>query len=401
MPERHTLLVVDDEPDVIKSVQDLLRFDYRVLGATRATEALKLMSYEEVHVVMSDQRMPEMSGIEFLHRVHEEYPDAVRLLFTGYTDTKTIIEAINEGHVYRYITKPWDTDEFRSVIRDAVERYDLAGDRRQLLADLTKKNEELERANKLRLAFIEVASHELRTPVTILAGMAQFLHETPDLPPSLFEGIDSMYHSSQRLQELMEQIITMLQAGQFQHQRKAEYTNLSSLLATAIHDIRPFLQKRKQTLVEDYPHWPEDLGNIVLDPEKIRDCLNHLLLNAIKFTPDEGTIMVSARRTPSGGAEIRVSDTGTGIDPAILPHIFEPFFAGFDIAHHASGKFEYQSKGIGLGLSVVKAFVEMHGGTIAVETEVGQGTTVTITLPETFGTEQEDEEEPFAEEALF
>jgi signal transduction histidine kinase len=378
-------LVVDDEPDVVKSVQDLLRRDYRVLGATRAEEGLQRLREEEVHVVMSDQRMPEMTGVEFLHRVRDEYPGAVRLLFTGYADMRSVIDAINQGHVYRYITKPWDTDELQSLVRAAVDRYELTAERRRLLAALREKNEELEKANDLKLAFIEVASHELRTPVTIVAGIAQFLSETPDLPLPLLELINSLHHSSQRLQELMEQIITMLQAGQFQQKLEPRYANLSSLLATAIDDVRPLIQKRRQTLVEDYPHWTEDLGSIVVDAAKIRDCLNHLLLNAVKFTPDEGTITVWARRTEGGEAEIRVSDTGTGIDPAILPHIFEPFFAGFDVAHHTSGRFEYQSKGIGLGLSVVKTFVEMHGGTITVQTEVGSGTTFLITLPGGFG----------------
>ena len=94
---RHTILVVDDEPDVVKSVQDLLRLDYRVLGATRASEGLRLLESEEVHVVMSDQRMPEMPGVQFLNRVRGEYPEAIRLLFTGYADIKAVIDAINQG----------------------------------------------------------------------------------------------------------------------------------------------------------------------------------------------------------------------------------------------------------------------------------------------------------------
>jgi signal transduction histidine kinase len=393
MPERHTLLVVDDEAEVVRSIQDLLRRDYRVLGATRAEEGLRLLGTEEVHVVMSDQRMPEMTGVEFLHRVRDEHPDAVRLLFTGYADIQAVMDAINEGHVYRYINKPWNPDDLQAVIKGAVERYELVSERKHLLEELQKKNTELERANSLKVAFIEVASHELRTPVTILAGMAQFLYETRELPRAAQECVDSIHNSSQRLQEMTEQIILMLQAGQFQHQVQLQYTNLSSVVTTAIDDIRPFIEKRRQHLIEDFPQWPEDLGTMAIDAPKMRDVLNHLLLNAIKFTPDEGTITVWARRTEGVGAEIRVSDTGTGIAPDLLPHIFEPFFAGFDIAHHASGRYEYKSKGMGLGLSVVKSFVEMHGGTITVDTEVEKGTTFTITLPENFVPAKTDEEE--------
>src|SRR5438270_7537631 len=144
---RHTILVVDDEPDVVKSVQDLLRFDYKVLGTTRATEGFRLMQSEEVHVVMSDQRMPEMTGVQFLNRIRGVYPEAVRLLFTGYADLRAVIDAINQGNVYRYITKPWDPDELAGVIREACERYDLLVERRMLLDALRQKNTELEAAN--------------------------------------------------------------------------------------------------------------------------------------------------------------------------------------------------------------------------------------------------------------
>src|SRR5687768_17932595 len=158
---RHTILVVDDEPDVVKSVQDLLRYDYRVLGATSAAEGLKIMEENEVHCVMTDQRMPETTGVEFLTHVRGEHPDAVRLLFTGYADIRAVIDAINQGNVFRYITKPWDPDELQTVIRQAVERYDMMVERKKLLTILQQQNKELERtnvelvrANELKQAFI-------------------------------------------------------------------------------------------------------------------------------------------------------------------------------------------------------------------------------------------------------
>jgi signal transduction histidine kinase len=106
-----------------------------------------------------------------------------------------------------------------------------------------------------------------------------------------------------------------------------------------------------------------------------------LLVNAIKFTPDGGTIRLSARRLPDGGAEIQVSDTGVGIDPVSLARIFDPFFTRFDVSRHASGVYEFDRRGLGLGLSLVKAFVELHGGHVKVESEIDKGSTFTITLP--------------------
>src|SRR6516165_2142435 len=129
---KHCLLVVDDEPDLVHSVQDLLRFDYRVLGATRAVDGLNIMEREQVHIVMTDQRMPEMTGVEFLKRLRETHPDVIRLLFTAYADIKAVVDAINQGSVYRYITKPWDPDELEMVVRQAVEKHDLVVEKSRL-----------------------------------------------------------------------------------------------------------------------------------------------------------------------------------------------------------------------------------------------------------------------------
>jgi DNA-binding NtrC family response regulator len=126
---------------------------------------------------MTDQRMPEMTGVEFLSRLRGDHPDAMRLLFTGYADIKAVVDAINHGNVYRYITKPWDPDELQTVIRQACERYDLLVERKRLTFDAAGTEpgpgagqRELRRANELKYAFIQVASHELRTPLAILQG---------------------------------------------------------------------------------------------------------------------------------------------------------------------------------------------------------------------------------------
>jgi signal transduction histidine kinase len=105
-----------------------------------------------------------------------------------------------------------------------------------------------------------------------------------------------------------------------------------------------------------------------------------LLMNAIKFTPDGGTIRLSAERLPAG-VRIEVADTGMGIDAATRARLFEPFFTRSDTEHHCSGTFEYDRRGLGLGLAVARAFVDMHKGRIDVDSQPGQGTRFTITLP--------------------
>ena len=385
--KRHAILVVDDEPDVVQSVKDLLRLDYDVYGAIRAADGLKILEENPIDVVMSDQRMPEMTGVEFLKHVRDPHPDATRLLFTGYADIHAVIDAINQGNVYRYIQKPWDPDELQTIIREACERHDLIVQRKELMAELERKNTELETANKelleaneLKSAFIQVASHELRTPLAIGMGFAELAIRQKELREPLRDWIDRTHRALKRLSELVNQITSMLESGQFDQRLIRREIDLAGVVREAVDDVRPFIEMRRQKLVEKVP---DSLGTMSVDVEKIRDSVNHLVLNAVKFTPDQGAITISAERTGDGGASIRVSDTGCGIDPAHLPRIGEAFFTGFDVTRHSSGKFEHGKQGLGLGLSVVKSFVDMHGGKLEVGSELGCGTTVTITLPPT------------------
>ncbi len=378
MSRRHTLLVVDDEPDVVQSVQDLLRLDYKVLGATRAKEGLRILQEQEVHLVMTDQRMPEMTGVEFLGHVRGDHPEAIRLLFTGYADIKAVIDAINQGNVYRYITKPWDPDDLQIVIRQAAEQYDLLVERKRLLAELQVKNQELFKANEIKEAFIRVASHELRTPLTILYGLTQLALSTPGLVQPWLDWLRNSLKASERLNRLVDQLTKMLLAGQFERPLEKRPTELVPLLKQAAQDVRPFVEQRRQELSLKLD---VDLGTLNIEAPKIRDSVEHLLLNAIKFTPDQGNICLAAHKNPDGAVEITITDCGVGIDPAHLPHVFKPFFTSFDVSRHSSGQFEFGRRGLGLGLSLVKAFVEMHGGRVEASSEPGKGTTFTITLP--------------------
>jgi signal transduction histidine kinase len=402
--KRHTVLVVDDEPDVLKSVKDLLRLDYRVLTTTQAAEAISVMEREEVHVVMTDQRMPQMTGVEFLHRVRGAHPDAIRLLFTGYADIRAVIDAINQGNVFRYITKPWDPDELQSIIREACERYDLLVERRDLLEQLQEKNAALEKANaellrasELKTAFIKVASHELRTPLAILLGLTGMLQRSSAAVEGGAGGgsgngaggsaggggggggnwANRANDAALRLQRLVDQIIQQLRNEQFDRPHQRQTVDIAELLRQAADDVRPFADRRRQQLALELP---ADIGTAELDASHVRDAVNHLLLNAIKFTPDGGHILLAAR-TAGEAVEILIKDDGVGIEPAALCQLFQPFFTELDVSHHSSGQFGFGNRGLGLGLSIVKGFIEMHGGSVRVESQPGKGSLFTITLP--------------------
>lgn len=120
------MLVVDDEPDNLDLLYRTFRRDFKVLRAESGIEALEVLSQEgEVAVIISDQRMPEMKGTEFLSKTVPDFPDTVRIILTGFTDVEDLVDAINAGQVYRYITKPWDPEELKHVVERASETYDL------------------------------------------------------------------------------------------------------------------------------------------------------------------------------------------------------------------------------------------------------------------------------------
>jgi DNA-binding NtrC family response regulator len=130
------ILVVDDEGEILYSLRGLLRKDYEFHTAQGGYEGLRVLERTPIQVVMADQRMPEMTGVDFLAQVRARYPDVTRLLLTGYADLRAVTDAINQGQVFRYITKPWDADELLRVLREACGQHERVAERRRLLTDL-------------------------------------------------------------------------------------------------------------------------------------------------------------------------------------------------------------------------------------------------------------------------
>ncbi len=141
--KKHCLLVVDDEPDVCDSVYDLLRHEFRVLKAASGEDGARLMREHDVHIIMTDQRMPRVTGVELLKNVRTKYPQAVRMLFTGFADLEAIIDAINQGHIFKFVKKPWLPEELLNAVREAGIEYDHLVDHAEQTAQLLAELESL------------------------------------------------------------------------------------------------------------------------------------------------------------------------------------------------------------------------------------------------------------------
>ena len=353
---------------MLDSVRDWLRISYRVITFQRGAEALEYLKGDQLaDVILCDQRMPEMTGVEVLCQAKAVRPETTRLLFTAYMDIRTVIDAINEGHVFRYIAKPCDPDELAVVVRQAVEHRHLIVEKTRLLAELKESNARLLEANRLKGAFIEVASHELNTPVTVMLGMIDLWKMSQAQNASAMERqwVDRIGAAAGRLAKTVEKMLKLIRNRELSQSVDLQPIELEPLVRQAIADLSPYLERRSQAVsVSIEP----DIGPIEADGSKISDVLTNLLANAVKFTPDGGTIRLEVRAEPPGGDWIRVSvrDQGAGVTQADQQYVFEPFFTGFDTLRHSSGEYEFGKRGIGLGLWLVKTFVELHGGRVEV-----------------------------------
>jgi len=383
---RHTLLIVDDEVDVLESLRHQFHRTYRVLTAGSGGQAVSVLDANEVQLILSDQRMPGMQGDSFLSQARRLQPDAIRMLFTGYADIQAVINAVNEGHIFRYILKPWDTVELEGIIRQAAEQYDLLAERKRLIAELQAANaqllhanEELARAGQLKTAFIEVASHEFNTPITLVLGLTELLKmANPNPADDEREILRQITASGRQLSRLVTSMLTLLRAEDFRRTLQRSPVELSGLIQNVVDQVRPFIHARQLHL---HLAVAGDLGTFEVDADKISAVLVNLLTNAIKFTPDQGQIELSAKLDDGDEARICVADRGVGLEPQALKHLFQPFFTQFDPSRHSSGDFGFCKRGLGLGLSISKQFVEMHGGEISAESAAEGGTRITVRLP--------------------
>ena len=269
------------------------------------------------------------------------------------------------------------TGEFRPEVIELLKTFAtqsvLAIQNARLFREIEDKSRQIEAANRHKSEFLANMSHELRTPLNAIIGFSEVLGERlfGELNEKQAEYTDDILSSGRHLLSLINEILDLskVEAG------RMELELATFDLPLAIDNARTFVRERatKHGINLDVTV-DERLGDFVGDERKIKQILLNLLSNAVKFTPEGGRIGINARQA-DGSVEISVSDTGIGIAPEDQPKIFEEFRqVGSDYAH--------KIEGTGLGLTLAKKFVELHGGKIWVESEVGKGSTFSFSLPE-------------------
>ena len=270
--------------------------------------------------------------------------------------------------VTRDITDRKRADEMRqSLFEQREARLQAEEERRKVEASYAAAQE----ANRAKDEFLMTLSHELRTPMTAILGWSRLLPTLPAGDPMVKEAIASIGRSAELQAQLIDDVLDVSRIISGKLRLNRESMDVSRLLRGSVESVRVMAQGRGVALVGKFP---EDLGTIVADPTRIQQVVWNLLTNAIKFTPKGGIVTLSGRRAASK-FEICVADTGEGIDPEFLPHMFEAFRQAENPRTRIHG-------GLGLGLSIVRYLTEAHGGTVTAESGGrGRGTSVCVTLP--------------------
>jgi len=288
------------------------------------------------------------------------------------------VPLLREDHIIGgLVVRRKSIGDFRPEVIELLKTFAtqsvLAIQNARLFREIEDKSRQIEAANRHKSEFLANMSHELRTPLNAIIGFSEVLGERlfGELNEKQAEYTDDILSSGRHLLSLINEILDLskVEAG------RMELEIATFDLPLAIDNARTFVRERatKHGITLDVAV-DERLGEFVGDERKIKQILLNLLSNAVKFTPEGGRVGINAKQT-DGAVEISVSDTGIGIAPEDQPKIFEEFRqVGFDYAH--------KSEGTGLGLTLAKKFVELHGGRIWVESEVGRGSTFSFTLPE-------------------
>jgi len=373
--EGHTILVVDDEPASLRALRRTLAPHYPVLTADGGAQALAALRRETVSLVVTDHRMPELSGIEMLARSRAEHPDVVRIVLTGYAEVEALIQAINEGAVFYYLTKPWEPHELLLAVRRGLDSLEAERRRRQLLLDLEDACARARREAEQKTRLLTTAAHELGTPLHVLGNAVDLLSGVAGVRESEWLALADRNLAWLRRSLAQMQTGFRLRAGLLRLTPRR--CDLGAGLRRLVDEMRGALAGRRLELVAA----AADGLTVHADPVWLRQVWICLLSNAVRFTPDGGRIAVAAERA-GDQIEARFEDSGIGMSPAEVAVAFEAFStAAGDLLLHASGRFEFGARGLGLGLSIARALVELQQGRIALESAPGRGTQVRVHLP--------------------
>ena len=372
------ILIIDDELGIREGCRRVLESQGYAFDMAKNFQAgVKHIQQNDYDMVLLDVMLPDGRGIDLLTPILEKDPDTVPVIITGYATIELAIEAIKRG-AYDFIAKPFNAEVLTLTVQQGLEKRQLSIEAKRLAmieqqaAELARAKEEMERLDKLKTTFMLTVAHELRSPVagaqsllrTLLRGLAGQLNDQQnDILTRIEDRLDF-------LMELIDDLLSLASSKTFDAQMPLERVTLQPIIRRVAERLEIQAESKHVKLALSIPE--ED---IVVDAseEGVERIFNNLIGNAVKYTPAGGKVEVGFENAPSG-VMISVADTGIGIPKEDLSHLGEEFF-------RAKNARKSGVKGTGLGLNIVKQYVDQFGWQIDVHSEEGEGSVFTISLP--------------------
>lgn len=362
------ILIVDDTPDNLRILTSMLQsYGYRVRPAINGQVALTAVEQTQPDLILLDIMMPGLTGYEVCAQLKSNplTRDIPVIFISALDDTLDKVKAFEIGGI-DYIVKPFQLEEVLARIENHLTLY--------------QQRREIARLNEFKDLLLRTVSHDLKNPITNIIGYSELLLEYADQAKSGSCSDRASIHAHTILERIaqtathMDQLVTRLLDLSALEEGGAELQlSLVSLHELLTRQVLDFDLPIQQKQIQLETAWPNSGTIIEADEHWLGEALSNLLGNAVKYTPDGGTIRLEAHLDEhQDDLQIIVADNGIGIPAEALPHIFERFYR---VEAHR----EYV--GSGLGLSIVESIISRHRGQIEVESELGKGTTFTVTLP--------------------
>jgi two-component system, sensor histidine kinase and response regulator len=368
------VLVVDDEPGIRSGVARILKsfhvtypfmdedYTYEVLEASTGEEGIEIMEREHPDIMLLDNKLPGMQGVEVLEYVRRTNHDIVIAMITSYASVDIAVKATSDGAT-DFIPKPFTPQELKSSIEQITKQ--------QYLRRITHRLDE--EGKKIRYQFLSVLSHELKAPLNAIEGYLQMMHDR-QLGDAIEDYASAIDRSMQRIQSMRNLIMDLLDFTKVsfeKHFEKIQEVNLEDIVTNAIVTVSPYAIQKDVKLETSI----KNCKKIWADPNDMEIIFNNLISNAVKYNKTAGkvTITIDCNDTE---LSFSVVDTGIGMTESDRETIFNEF-------SRIKNEQTRNISGSGLGLSIVKKVVELYNGVINVESTPGKGSIFTVIIPKT------------------
>lgn len=370
------ILVIDDEPGIREGCRRALTpHGYTVHTAENGEQGLQRIQSDDYDLALIDVMMPGISGIDLISRIHEQDPETVCIIITGYATVELAVTAIKKG-AYDFLTKPFTTDDLLLVVHQGMERRQLSLEARRLqkieaeAQNLAAEKARLEEMDRAKVAFIRLVTHELQAPISAISTYLDLLLNEYIPPEKQREVLE---RSQERAQEQLALISDLLEFGRLKELKAAEKAGpvqMDTILRGVLQQMEPQAAEKGLVVAAVIP---PDLPPVRIAADQAKSIWTNLISNAVKYTPSGGRISIQLRKENST-IEGQVIDTGIGIPDDARESLFSEFY-------RAKNAKELNIKGTGLGLAIVKQIIEKAGGKIWAESEIGKGSKFTFVLP--------------------